>query len=95
MRVIVPFAPGAATDVVARSLAKRLGEIWNQAVIVETSLEPAANIGADLVSPILAQGAAVGNLTMLAGFDGDITTQVAHGATVEIDPATRTLRLLD
>jgi uncharacterized protein len=32
---------------------------------------------------------------MLAGFDGDITTQVAHGATVEIDPATRTLRLLD
>jgi tripartite-type tricarboxylate transporter receptor subunit TctC len=42
VRVIVPFAPGGATDVVARSLAKRLGEIWNQAVIVETSLEPAA-----------------------------------------------------
>jgi uncharacterized protein len=47
------------------------------------------------VNPILAQGAAFGNLTMLAGFDGDITTQVAHGATVEIDPATRTLRVLD
>jgi len=46
------------------------------------------------VNPILVQGAAFGNVTLLAGFDGDITAQVPHGATVEIDPAGRTLRLL-
>jgi hypothetical protein len=46
------------------------------------------------VNPILVQGAAFGNVTLLAGFDGDITAQVPHGASVEIDPAGRTLRLL-
>ena len=46
------------------------------------------------VNPILVQGAAFGDVTMLAGFDGDITAQVAHGATVEVDPAARLLRVL-
>ena len=46
------------------------------------------------VNPILAQGAAFGDITMLAGFDDDITASVPHGATVEIDPTTRTLRVL-
>lgn len=47
------------------------------------------------VNPILAQGAAFGDVTLLAGFDGDVTAQVPNGATVEIDPARRTLRVLD
>ncbi|WP_213954392.1 MULTISPECIES: aconitase X swivel domain-containing protein [unclassified Variovorax] len=47
------------------------------------------------VNTILAQGAALGDVTMLAGFDGDITAQIAHGAMVEIDPEAMTIRLLD
>jgi uncharacterized protein len=46
------------------------------------------------VNPILVQGAAFGNVTMLVGFDGDITAQVPSGATVELDPAARSLRVL-
>ena len=46
------------------------------------------------VNPILVQGAAFGDVTMLVGFEGDITAQVPHGASVEIDPAKRTLRVL-
>jgi predicted aconitase with swiveling domain len=46
------------------------------------------------VNPILAQGAAFGEVTLIAGFDGDITARVPHGARVEIDPATRMLRVL-
>jgi len=46
------------------------------------------------VNPILVQGAAFGNVTMLVGFEGDITAKVPHGATVELDPAARTLRVL-
>jgi predicted aconitase with swiveling domain len=46
------------------------------------------------VNPILVQGAAFGDLTLLAGFDGDITARVPNGATLEIDPAARTLRVL-
>ena len=46
------------------------------------------------VNPILAQGAALANITMLAGFDVDVTAIVPHGATVEIDPAKKTLKIL-
>jgi hypothetical protein len=46
------------------------------------------------VNPILAQGAALGGITMLAGFDGDVTQLVPNGATVEIDPQSKTLRLV-
>ena len=46
------------------------------------------------VNPILAQGAAFGEITLLAGFDTDITSAIPHGATVEIDPDTRALRVL-
>jgi hypothetical protein len=47
------------------------------------------------VNPILAQGAAFGELTLLAGFEGDITSLVPSGATVELDPAARSLKIVE
>ena len=46
------------------------------------------------VNPIMAQGAAFGGVTLLAGFDDDITARVPQGARVELDPARRELRVL-
>jgi len=46
------------------------------------------------VNPILAQGAALGDVSMLAGFDEDITAVVADGAEVEVDPTTGVLTVL-
>jgi len=40
------------------------------------------------VNPILAQGAAFGDISMLAGFDEDITSVIPHGAEVEVNPKT-------
>jgi uncharacterized protein len=47
------------------------------------------------VNPILAQGAAFGDVAMLAGFDQDITAAVADGADVEVNPEAGTLTVLD
>jgi predicted aconitase with swiveling domain len=47
------------------------------------------------VNTILAQGAALGDVTMLAGFDVDVTSAVPHGATVELDPVAKTLRVVE
>jgi predicted aconitase with swiveling domain len=38
------------------------------------------------VNPILAQGAALGDVPMLAGFDEDITVAISNGAELEVDP---------
>jgi uncharacterized protein len=40
------------------------------------------------VNPIMVQGAALADFTMLSGFDLDITQAIANGAMVKIDPTT-------
>jgi predicted aconitase with swiveling domain len=39
------------------------------------------------VNPIMVQGAALADFTMISGFDVDITSVVPNGAMVEIDPS--------
>jgi predicted aconitase with swiveling domain len=46
------------------------------------------------VNPIIAQGAAFGDVPILAGFDEDITRAVPNGAEVEVDPKAGVLRVL-
>ncbi len=46
------------------------------------------------VNPIIAQGAALGDVPLLAGFDEDITTAIAHGATVEVNPEQKTVTVM-
>jgi hypothetical protein len=46
------------------------------------------------VNPILAQGAALGDVSMMAGFDGDITFDIPNGAEVEVNPETGLLTVL-
>jgi uncharacterized protein len=46
------------------------------------------------VNPIMAQGAALADLPMLAGFDCDITSMLASGVELELIPEQRLLRIL-
>lgn len=45
-------------------------------------------------NPIMAQGIALADLTMLAGFDADITSAIASGDRVELIPNESLLRLV-
>ncbi|HZK88508.1 MAG TPA: DUF126 domain-containing protein, partial [Stellaceae bacterium] len=47
------------------------------------------------VNPILAQGAAFGNVTMVDRFDGDITTMIRTGDRLRIDPAAGIVKILE
>jgi len=46
-------------------------------------------------NPIIAQGAAFGDITLVAGFDGDITSLVPNGARLALDPSKRTLVIVE
>ncbi len=56
VRVIVPFAPGGATDIVTRVVAQRLTEVWGQTVVVDNRAGAGGNIGADLTAKANADG---------------------------------------
>ncbi len=56
IKIVVPFAPGGSTDVVARVIGKQLGEELKQAVVIDN--RPGANtvIGTEIVAKSPADG---------------------------------------
>jgi tripartite-type tricarboxylate transporter receptor subunit TctC len=56
IKLIVPFAPGGATDVLGRILAKRMGELLGQPMVVENHAGAAGTIGTEFVARQPADG---------------------------------------
>ncbi|HEY4139150.1 MAG TPA: tripartite tricarboxylate transporter substrate binding protein [Casimicrobiaceae bacterium] len=56
IRIIVSYAPGGGTDVIARVLARKLNEAWGQAVIVENRPGAGGNIGTEAVAKAAPDG---------------------------------------
>ncbi|MCE2947668.1 MAG: Bug family tripartite tricarboxylate transporter substrate binding protein [bacterium] len=67
IRMIVNFGAGGSTDVIARSMAPRLGEALGQQVVVENRVGAGGNIGLDVVARAAPDG-----YTLLHSSDGTI-----------------------
>lgn len=50
VRLVVPFAPGGSTDVIARMLGQQLSLYWGQPVLIENRAGAGGNVGADVVA---------------------------------------------
>ncbi len=56
VRLIVPWAPGGSTDVLARLIAVKMTESWGQPAVVENKPGASGNIGSDQVAKAPADG---------------------------------------
>ena len=75
VRIINPFAPGGATDIIARQMAQKLTEAWGQAVVVENRAGASGAIGVEMVAKSPPDG-----YTLL------IATQTTHAANPALYP---------
>src|SRR6185436_5632710 len=50
IRIVVPYAAGGTSDILARQIGPKLTEAWNQPVVVENRTGANGNVGADFVA---------------------------------------------
>jgi len=83
VRIVVPQTPGGASDTLARIIGQRLGDSWQQSVVVENRAGAGGNLGMEAVL-----GADADGYTLLMSYVG---TQAINGALykqLSFDPGT-------
>ena len=78
--LIVPFAPGATTDVLGRLIAQKLALAWGQPVVVENRTGASGTIGLAAVAKAPADGYTLGMMIV-----SNATHAAMHGAKSPID----------
>ena len=56
VKIIVPFAPGGTTDILARAVAPELSKAFGQTFVVENRAGAGGNVGSDIVAKSPADG---------------------------------------
>src|SRR5437879_162425 len=82
IRIVVPFAPGGTSDILARAIGPRITEVWNQPVLVENRTGANGNVGADFVAKSAPDG-----YTMLLSDVGALSINPSVYADMPFDPA--------
>jgi len=82
VRLVVPFAPGGGTDIVARLLAPSLGESLGQPVIVDNRSGAAGNIAMEIV----ARAQPDGHTVLVSNVSTASINPILYSGTLKFDP---------
>ena len=88
--IVVPFAPGGATDIVARLVADELGKRWLTAVVVDNKAGAGGGIGTEFVARARADGYTLllGTQTALA-VNPSLLKKISYNVEKDFAPVTQ------
>ena len=81
LRFIVPFVPGGATDIMARTIAAKINEAWRQPVIVDNRAG-----GGGTIAAVMAAKSPPDGYTWFIGTISTLATNVASYRKLPYDP---------
>lgn len=82
VRIIVPYPAGGTSDILARTVSIKLGEMWGQTVVVENKPGANGNVGAEFVAKSVPDG-----YTVLLADIGAIAISPSVYTSLGFDPA--------
>jgi tripartite-type tricarboxylate transporter receptor subunit TctC len=89
VRIVVGFPPGGATDVVARTIAPRLGEALGQSVVVDNRAGAASNIGAEHAARSAKDGYTLFMGTVSTSINPTLYRKLAYDPLTDFAPITQ------
>ncbi|MBC7779782.1 MAG: tripartite tricarboxylate transporter substrate binding protein [Proteobacteria bacterium] len=81
IRMVLPFPPGGATDVMARKLGQKMSERWGQQVVIDNRAGAGGNIAAEIVAKAVPDG-----YTLLFAASAQLAVNPALYAKLPFDP---------
>ena len=84
VRLVVPFPPGGATDIIARLLGQKLQEIWGQTVLIEYKPGGGTVVGTDFVAKSPPDGYTMGVVITAHVINPGLRTDLPYDTTKDL-----------
>lgn len=83
VRLLVPYSPGGATDIIARQLATRLNDVWGVGVVVDNRAGASGNIALE----VAAKAAPDGYTLLVGNVSTNAINETTFAKTLSIKPS--------
>jgi tripartite-type tricarboxylate transporter receptor subunit TctC len=89
VRLVVPFPPGGATDIVGRLVAGKMQDVWKQSVIVENKPGAGTVVGTEAVARAAPDGYTLGLVVTAHVINPSLRTSLPYDTLKDLVPVTQ------
>ena len=86
VRLVIPFAAGAGTDVVARTVSNKAAELLGQPVVAENRAGANGNLGAEAAAKSAADGYTIAILSTIHAANQSFFRKLGYGMAADFVP---------